>query len=286
MRRRIRSAAVPLHRHSLPQLAVDGVLVALAYFLAYRLRFDALGGVPDRYRDLFEATIFPVVAGSLVTFTIFRLYQKWWRYSSWRDMEAVAAAVIVTTLTLAAYVAVASPVEDPLRSGDVGLKLPTGVLALFFVFSLSFVGGARLLARAFHERRLAGLRPRRDARGVLIVGAGNGGRLVLTEVLRNPSLGLAPVGFIDDDPRLRGVRVEGVKVLGNTDGDLPRVIEDVKPDEVIIAIPSAPGTLRARVARACRERGIPVRTLPTVFELLQGGGQLVRQVREVQVEDV
>ena len=89
MRRRIRSAAVPLHRHSLPQLAVDGVLVALAYFFAYRLRFDALGGVPDRYRDLFEATIFPVVAGSLIIFTIFRLYQKWWRYSSWRDMEAV-----------------------------------------------------------------------------------------------------------------------------------------------------------------------------------------------------
>src|SRR3712207_7530599 len=55
----------------------------------------------------------------------------------------------------------------------------------------------------------------------------DGGRLVLREVLRNPSLGLAPVGFIDDDPRLRGVRVEGVKVLGNTDGDLPRVIEDV-----------------------------------------------------------
>ncbi|MDQ3741510.1 MAG: polysaccharide biosynthesis protein, partial [Actinomycetota bacterium] len=161
---------MPLHRHSLPQLAIDGVLVAVAYFLAYRLRFDALGGVPDRYRDLFEATILPVVAGSLVVFTLFRLYQKWWRYSSWRDIESVAAAVIVATLALAAYVAIASPVEDPLRSGDVGLKLPTGVLALFFIFTLVFVGGARLVARASHERRLAGLRPRRDARGVLIVG--------------------------------------------------------------------------------------------------------------------
>ena len=286
MRRRLRSAAVPLHRHSLPQLVVDGVLVALAYFLAYRLRFDALGGVPERYRDLFEATIFPVVAGSLIVFTLFRLYQKWWRYSSWRDIESVAAAVVVATLALAAYVAVVQPVEDPLRSGDVALKLPSGVLALFFVFTLGFVGGARLVARAFHERRLEGLRPRRDARGVLIVGAGDGGRLVLREVLRNPSLGLAPVGFVDDDPRLRGLRVGGVKVLGDTSSDLARVIEDVRPDEVIIAIPSAPGTLRARVARACRERGIPVRTLPTVFELLQGGGALVKQVRPVEVEDV
>jgi FlaA1/EpsC-like NDP-sugar epimerase len=291
MRRRIRSAAVPLHRHSLSQLAIDGVLVALAYFLAYRLRFDTGTGVPDRYRELFEATIFPVVAGSLIIFAIFRLYQKWWRYSSWRDMEAVVFAVIVATLALAAYVAVASPVDDPLRTEEVGLKVPTGVLALFFLLALAFVAGARLVARAFHERRLAGFRPRPDARGVLIVGAGDGGRLVLREVMRNPSLKLSPLGFLDDDPRLRGVRVEGVKVLGDTDGDLARIIDDVEPDEVIIAIPSAPGTLRARVARTCvartcRERGIPVRTLPTVFELLQTGGELVRQVRPVEVEDV
>ena len=74
-------------------------------------------------------------------------------------------------------------------------------------------------------------------------------------------------------------------MLGTTD-ELPRVLDDVEPDEVLIAIPSAPGTLRARVVRACRERGVPVRTLPTVFELLQDGGRIVRQVREVRVEDV
>src|SRR5206468_5604635 len=84
----------------------------------------------------------------------------------------------------------------------------------------------------------------------------------------------------------RGIRVGGVKVLGTTGRDLPRVLDEVEPDEVIIAIPSAPGTLRGRVASACRERGIPVRTLPTVFELLQGQGTYVRQVRDVQVEDV
>src|SRR3990170_7897391 len=75
------------------------------------------------------------------------------------------------------------------------------------------------------------------------------------------------------------------KVLGTTD-ELPRVLDGVKPDEVIIAIPSAPGTLRQKVVTACRERAIPVRTLPTTFELLSGGMNLMRQVREVQVEDV
>ncbi len=277
-------AAVPLHRHSLPQLAVDGALVALAYFLAYQLRFDEL--FPPRYRDLLEATIVPVVAGSLVVFALFGLYQKWWRYSSLRDLEAVVSAVVVSTLALAACVAVASPVERPTAEGLVRVGVPTGVLALHLLLTLALVAGARLAARAFHERRVHGFRPRRDARRVLIVGAGDGGRLVLREVQRNPGLGLAPVGFVDDDPRLRGVRIEGVKVLGDTGADLEAVLDDALPDEVLIAIPSAPGALRARITRACRERGVPVRTLPTVFELLQGAQPLVRQVREVQVEDV
>jgi FlaA1/EpsC-like NDP-sugar epimerase len=276
--------AVPLHRHSLPQLAVDGLLVALAYYLAYRLRFDDL--FPPRYHDLRDATFVPVVVGSLGIFTLFRLYQKWWRYSSLGDLEAVVSAVVVATLALAAYVGVVSPVVRPSAEGDVGVGVPTGVLALHFLLTLAFLAGARLVARVFHERRLRGFRPRRDARGVIIVGAGDGGRLLLREVLRNPQLHLAPLGFVDDDPRLRNTRVEGVKVLGDTDTDLPRILDDAEPDEVLIAIPSAPGSLRGRVAKACRERGIPVRTLPTVFELLQTGGDLVRQVREVQIEDL
>jgi len=109
---------------------------------------------------------------------------------------------------------------------------------------------------------------------------------VLREILRNRGLGLAPVGFLDDDPAKRRLRIDGVRVRGNTEGDLPRVLDDAEPDDVIIAIPSAPGSTRGRIVRECRARGIPVRTLPTVFELLQTGGGLARQMREVRVEDV
>jgi FlaA1/EpsC-like NDP-sugar epimerase len=96
---------------------------------------------------------------------------------------------------------------------------------------------------------------------------------------------------VDDDPRKLGMKDEhGLKVVGTTAGDdFARVLDEVEPEEVIIAIPSAPGTLRARVVTACRHRGIPVRTTPTVFELLQdSSGQLrvARQLREVRVEDM
>ena len=114
----------------------------------------------------------------------------------------------------------------------------------------------------------------KGARDVLIVGGGDGGRLVVRELIRNPQLRLRPVGFVDDDPRKLGIKDEhGLKVLGTTSSeDLARVLDEVEPDEVVIAIPSAPGTLRARVVTACRERGIPVRT--TADGVRAAAGQL------------
>jgi FlaA1/EpsC-like NDP-sugar epimerase len=318
MRRRISSPALSLHRHSLSRLAIDGALVALAYYLAFQLRFDS--GPKGRYEVLRERTIWWVLLGAVVVLALARVNQRRWRYSGQRDYEAVARSVVVTVVLTVLAVVVIRPVEishggaslsgrggtSPQTSapghvtaaahhlsaashGTVAVGLPNGVIALFFLLALLFLIGARVVVRSLYERRPLGAfrgGPRRSERGVMIVGAGDGGRLVLREILRNPSLGLQPVGFVDDDPRKRGLRIEGVRVRGNTEGDLPRLLDEAAPDEVIIAIPSAPGTTRARVVRECRKRGIAVRTLPTVFELLQDHGAISRQVREVRVEDV
>jgi FlaA1/EpsC-like NDP-sugar epimerase len=282
----VRSAAIPLHRHSLGQLAVDGVLVALAYVLAYRLRFDSAAGVPERYDRLLRDTLPWAVGIALVVFTLFRLEQRQWRYTGHRDYIGVVQAVVVTTLGVAGVIALTKPVTVPSTSGDVAVTAPTGVLVLFALLVLVLNGGARFVVRSIYERPVHGFRARRDAQRVLLIGAGDGGRLVLREILRNAELKLNPVGFVDDDPTKKGIRIDGVRVLGPT-ADLPRILDEAEPDEVIIAIPSAPGSMRARVVRAARERGIPVRTLPTVFELLRSGpGTVVRQAREVQVEDV
>jgi len=283
MRRRLRSAAVPVHRHALPQIALDAVLVGLAYYLSYQLRFDE--GVPERYQTLFERSLNIAVIGSALVFMALGLYRHWWRYASQRELLRVVQAVLLSTLVLAGGVAVLDPAYVNTPSGYEGLSPPAGVIALFFLISLLLLLGARAVVRLFHDRPAGSFRPRGDARSVLIVGAGEGGRLVLREIMRNPALALRPVGFVDDDPRKDGLRIGGVRVHGPT-SKLRRILADVEPDEVLIAIPSAPGELRARVVSACRERGVPVRTLPTVFELLRTGGRMVRQVREVRVEDV
>jgi FlaA1/EpsC-like NDP-sugar epimerase len=295
MRRRIRAAALPIHRHSLPHLAVDGALVALAYYLAFELRFEDGGGgssqLPHDYQLLLARTIWWVLGGSLLVLALARVYQRRWRYAGQRDYEAVLRAVVLIVLLSVVGIEVARPVHRYPHGITVAVVLPIGVVVLFGLLCMLFLCGVRMGARAIYERRpLAGFRGgRKGERSVLIVGAGDGGRLVLREIVRNRGLGLQPVGFLDDDPRKRGLRIEGVKVRGNTEEELPRVLGETEPDEVIIAIPSAPGSTRARVVRECRLRGIPVRTLPTVFELLQtnsGAGTLARQMREVRVEDV
>ena len=265
-------------------MAVDAGLVALAYYLAFQLRFD--WEVPALYEDLFSRTIGFVIVGSVFVFALFGLYRHWMRYATQRDYLQIAEAAVVATLALLAYVAVVQPRLTFDGERFVSVNIPSSVLVLYGLLMLVFIGGARFAVHALYERPLRGFRARRDARSVIIVGAGDGGRLLLREIMRNPELGYRPVGFIDDDPRKQGARIDrGLSVLGTTE-QLGEVLEDVEPDEVLIAIPSAPGTVRARVVTACRERGVPVRTMPTVFELLRTGGAVMRQVRPVEVEDI
>ncbi len=284
MRRRLRSAAPPVHRHSLPQLGLDAGLVALAYYLAYRLRFDEAGTIPYPYDDLFARTVLPAVTVTIAALAISGVYRRWMRYSSQAEYARIAQGVALGVLGLVAFIVIVQPVLSALPPHST-INAPVGVLALFGLLLGLFLAGVRFAVHAFYEKPLRGYRPRRDARSVVIVGAGDGGRLLLREILRNPDLGYRPVGFVDDDPRKKHSKVDRVGVLGTTH-ELGHVLDDVEPDEVLIAVPSAPGTMRARVVTACRNRGVPVRTMPTVFELLQTGGRVVRQVREVRVEDV
>ena len=283
MRGRLRS--FPVHRHALPQLFVDAGLIAVAYVLAFEFRFDS--GLPPRYTRLLESTLPWVVVGSLLILALFGVYRRETRFTGRRDYEAVLRGVLVSTLTTMGAVALLHPVEVTAANGTrAALGMPAGVIALYLLLALFLLMSARFLVHVFFERRLRGVRSSRGARDVLIIGGGDGGQLVVREMVRNPHLNQRPIGFVDDDPRKRGQKDEyGLRVLGGTD-ELPRILDETEPDEVVIAIPSAPGQLRARVVGSCRERGIPVRTLPTVFELLRSGDGLVRQVRDVRVEDI
>src|SRR4051812_47361645 len=154
MRRRLRPSALPLHRHSLPQIVVDGGLVGLAYVLAFQLRFDR--GLKGSYLTLFERTLPWAIGLSLLVFAAFRLYGKWWRYSGQRDLLAVAQAVVLATVGLVAFVSITHPVTKTTNEGVVAVGLPPSVGALWMLLMLVLLAGGRVVARGGHQppRRL------------------------------------------------------------------------------------------------------------------------------------
>jgi FlaA1/EpsC-like NDP-sugar epimerase len=266
----------PVYRRRALQFMADAALAAGAYAAAFKLRFlDVSGGIPERYEDMLLGSIAFVALGQAFVLEVLGQHQKWWRYFRLPDLWPLVRAAALAVGLLVIVFTVVQPYPD---------SLPRSVVIFDFVLLTMFTGGARLARRTLAERpERAALR--RRARTTLIVGAGSGGQMVVREMQLNPNLGTRAIGFVDDDPAKRGMRNLGLKVLGTTD-QIGAILDRVTPDEVIIAIPSAPGVLRAKVVAACRERDIPVSTLPTVFELIRGGVQLTRQLREVQVEDV
>ena len=267
----------PVLRHRIFQLVADAALAAVAFYLAFEIRFiDEPGGIPDRYEAMLGGSIVFVALGKTAIFSILGLHQTWWRYFNLGDIWSVMRACAVASAVLIAIFVLARPFESP---------LPRSVMIADLVFTLGLLVCARSVVRFFFvERRMRSHGRPNKHNDILVVGAGSGGQMVVRELRLNPELG-NPIGFVDDDGRKRGMRLLGLKVLGDTD-ELGEILDRLRPAEVVIAIPSAPGAVRGKAVAAARERGIRVRTLPTVFELLRGGVQLTRQLREVQVEDV
>jgi FlaA1/EpsC-like NDP-sugar epimerase len=265
---------IPVNRHRVWQLLADAALIALAWWLAFWLRFDK--GVPAPYHRLMVDTILVVVAIKLTVFIVFGFYNRWWRYVSTRDMWGAGRGVTVACLVSDLVVYFAHPVK--------GFPLPRSVAVIDWLLLLAFVAGTRLIARSMIERPGAASLIARG-KEVIIVGAGDAAQLVIREMLKAPALGYTPIGLIDDDPRKKNLRLHGIRVLGTTD-ELRRILRDNAPDEVLIAIPSASGGTRQRVVEIAQDARVPVKTLPGLYELISGDLNLTGQIRPVQVEDV
>src|SRR5436305_14212748 len=252
--------------HRLLQLVIDAGIVALSWFLAFELRFDH--GLPVYYDTLLRRTILLVVCIKVAMFLLFGFHRRWWRYVSVRDMWSAARGVVVASLVADVTVYFASPVHN--------VRLPRSIAAMDLLITLSLIAGARLLARTVMERPRYGVVAR--GKEVIVVGAGDAGRLIVQEMQRSRMLAYTPIGFIDADARKRNTRNLGVRVLG-TMAELPRIVREYKPDEALIAIPSASAETRGVGVEAAQAGNTHVKTLPGPSDLNPGDLHLPGQTR-------
>ncbi|HEX9118573.1 MAG TPA: nucleoside-diphosphate sugar epimerase/dehydratase, partial [Anaerolineae bacterium] len=218
-------------------------------------------------------------------FYFFGLYRRMWRYASTRDLVTIAAATLAGSALATLAVYSLGPAVWTFTS------LPRSIPYLDWLVSLVLVGGIRLsvklvadasLRRYWHAAFGDGAQP--AIKRVLVMGAGDAGAMIVREMQANPGVGFLPVGLLDDNPVKLGKTIYGVPVQGTRD-DIPRLAEEEQVDEVIIAMPTAPGLAIREIVTLCRAAGVACRTIPGIYELICGQVS-ISQVREVRIEDL
>jgi FlaA1/EpsC-like NDP-sugar epimerase len=245
---------------------------------SYAMRLD-LGAA----FQLYFLTACIMIGVSLVikplVYTYFGLYRRMWVYASIQELKIILLAVSAASILVSATM-----------MGLFGLgafsSFPRSVLVIDWTLSLLLVGGLRVAIRVVAESRLMNGKGGKQVANsnILIVGAGDAGALVVKEMQKNPKLHQKPVGLLDDNPAKQKQQLYGVPVVG-TLNDLPKVLDRYHVNEVIIAIPSAPGRVVRLVTDVCRLKGIPSHTMPGIYELL-GGKVNISRLRDVDITDL
>jgi FlaA1/EpsC-like NDP-sugar epimerase len=239
----------------------------VANLLAFLLRFD--GSVPAEFWAAHLSMLPWLLLARTGGFMAFGQFRGLWRYASLYDLRLIVMAVLSSSVAF--FVLVRWVFAQP--------HYPRSIYPIDALVLIALLGTFRMARRAYREMR-------RSPRGkrVLIVGAGNAGELIVRDMLHSPDYDYKPIGFVDDEPGKQGERIHGVPVLGKR-VDLARIIEKTQPDDVLIAMPSAPPAVIQDVVRALQPFHLNINTLPRLSEIVSGK-VAVAQIRKLEIEDL
>lgn len=266
-----------MRKYLLPMFlaSLDIISVILAAFISIYLRFDS-DKIPANYLSLLISYMPLTVAIYIVSFYLFKLYGRIWRYASATELIAIVMANIAASTAwyfISLYIGAVLP-----RS----LYVFTGLLLIFFI------GGSRLSLRfySYVMNKLKYRQIQRKKNKVLIIGAGDAGAMLLREIERYHIANRQVVGFIDDDKNKTGKILLGVKILG-TRNNITRIAAIEHIDEIIIAMPSVKGKEIKAIINICKETNCKLTILPGLYEIIEGIVNVnVNQLRPVDVEDL
>lgn len=258
----------------LGSLLADTLVMALAYLLAFLLRFDFHEPWWGWRRVAYS---FLMVWGvQLVALFLFGCYKLLWRYVSVADVPRFVGAIATSTASLF--------VLRILFPAQMGLRPPYSITLFNGFLVVGGLLGVRLLWRLLLEGNLAWEAVAQSHRRMLMVGAGSTGNQVAREFRRSRERRWNVVGFLDDDLSKRHARVQGAPVLGTID-ELPRIVKKKLVDEIIVTMVKAPRDVIRRVVRLAEEAHVPVRIVPAYYELIDNS-LAATQFRKIDVSDL
>jgi UDP-GlcNAc:undecaprenyl-phosphate/decaprenyl-phosphate GlcNAc-1-phosphate transferase len=202
------------------EVLLDVVLIILSYYTAYTMLY---GSVETNSAWLmFKHTVPVLVIIKLATFLIMGVYKGFWRYTSIDDLIVFAKAVIIGSVVSIMTLLFAFRFQG----------LSRAVFVLDGLLLLMMLAGSRMTFRLF--KQLLPVQQSNEGRRVLIYGAGDGGELLLRELINNKELRYSPVGFVDDDPLKKDKVIHGLRVYGGN-GALRSICKQHDIEEVLIS---------------------------------------------------
>ncbi len=250
-------------------LGAEIALAALSYSVAVVAMSETrpAGWVPAVLRSTVAALLLVRLAALLGA----RLYQRSLRYSSIADLITIVKAVAAGSLTFAIIA----------RWQFSALRIPAGAFAMDAAFLVILLVALHFGMRILKTERASW---RHGGKRVIVIGAGDAGMSMLKEMALDPESARTPVAMIDDNPEKWGRSMYGVSILGGT-ASLAAIAAETRAEEILICIPSASAAQMRNILGACRRAEIPVRTLPSIAEIVDGKVSR-RDLRSPQIEDL
>ena len=257
----------------------DSLFISLAMYASFWLRFN--GAISDNYIKSLPYFILLALFLKLTFLVFFNLYDISWKFVSIEELIRLFKALSLGSLTLGVTLLLLR-YNMPFKASP----FPRSILLVDYIFSFILLGSLRISKRVFWEGLHNTLKMKGKQIKILVVGAGSAGEKITKEMIRNNNFQYLPVGFVDDDTSKHGIKIHGIKVLGSRN-EIPKIINNYKIDEVLIALPSALSKDIMGIVRIIRNTNISkkITILPSSNDLINGKVTL-SDIHEIELEDL
>ncbi|AZP93061.1 nucleoside-diphosphate sugar epimerase/dehydratase [Enterococcus mundtii] len=248
---------------------VDSLLLGVSILSSYYFMTPFVGIDQDYLAvNLGVSLMFYIGYGML-----FKTFTRINRYTNLNEMAAIFSAITCTVISsfIIQYLF--------MRKISLRLQVLTYILSMFLIIS------SRLFWRIYIEHKTQRQESPLNKHRTLIIGAGEGGRILCNSILSSKAINdLEVIGFVDDDPNKYKTYLSGIKVVGNTK-DLPRLIDELSIDMVTIAIPSLPRKRIREIFHLIESKEVKMNTMPSIEEIASGKINVSR-LKEIDVVDL
>ena len=249
-------------------LSANIVLIALAYIGSFLIRFEL--NLPSKIYNTISYTLPVIVLIKVGAFYYFGLFAGLWKYVSMDDLWQILKANAVATVVFVLFIVFSGAFAG----------FPRSVLILDWILCVGFLSGVRFFTRSLRE----GYSVKRTNKGnirILIIGAGDSGIVVLKELKKSDMAEV--VGFIDDDPGKKGMKIHGQKVFGSKN-DIADIVIKHRITQIVIAIPSAGGKVIREIISLCQFPEVKVKIVPGLQEIFSG--EMEVKLKDVEAVDL